>query len=118
VIARFPQNTATLAVNFAEAKNAPQPTLTNLRAVSRKLSPANWQRKPTLPRRANMEKKDGGQATAHVSLRDYYANAALSGILAGCGSEDYKVNGGYLNASAIARDAFDIADAMIEERVK
>jgi hypothetical protein len=56
-----------------------------------------------------MSKKDDSAAYG-MELRDYFAAAALQGILAG------HQDGAHPNIYSLARDAYRVADAMLKER--
>ena len=56
-----------------------------------------------------MSKKDDSAAYG-MELRDYFAAAAMQGILAG------HQDGAHPNIYSLARDAYRVADAMLEER--
>ncbi len=58
-----------------------------------------------------MSKKDDSAAYG-MELRDYFAAAALQGILAG------HQDGAHPNFYSLARDAYRVADAMLKERVE
>ena len=55
--------------------------------------------------------KDGGPAFLPVSLRDYFAAAALQGILA-----TQAATGNTLSVSVLAFQSYATADAMLAER--
>jgi hypothetical protein len=50
-----------------------------------------------------------------MTLRDYFASAAMQGILAGSGEEDGFVR---YDADALAEQVYVMADAMLEARKK
>lgn len=54
---------------------------------------------------------DGGPALPVMSLRDYFAAQALQGI---CASGP----GNHMTSQRIAAEAYDLADAMLVERLK
>jgi hypothetical protein len=56
-----------------------------------------------------MSKKDDSAAYG-MELRDYFAAAAVQGILAG------HQDGAHPNIYSLARDAYRVADAMLKER--
>ena len=56
-----------------------------------------------------MSKKDDSAAYG-MELRDYFAAAAMQGILAG------HQDGAHPNIYSLARDAYRVADAMLKER--
>ena len=59
-------------------------------------------------------KDDGGSPCSEVlSLRDYFASAAMQGILAGSGEEDGFVR---YDAEALAEQVYVMADAMLKAR--
>jgi hypothetical protein len=58
-----------------------------------------------------MSKKDDSAAYG-MDLRDYFAAAAMQGILAG------HQDGAHPNIYSLARDAYRVADAMLKERVE
>ena len=61
-------------------------------------------------------KDDGGSPCSEVlSLRDYFASAAMQGILAGSGEEDGFVR---YDAEALAEQVYVMANAMLEARKK
>jgi hypothetical protein len=61
-------------------------------------------------------KDDGGSPCSEVlSLRDYFASAAMQGILAGSGEEDGFVR---YDAEALAEQVYVMANAMLEARRK
>jgi hypothetical protein len=58
-----------------------------------------------------MSKKDDSAAYG-MELRDYFAAAAVQGILAG------HQDGAHPNIHSLARDAYRVADAMLKERAE
>jgi hypothetical protein len=61
-------------------------------------------------------KEDGASPCADVlTLRDYFASAAMQGILAGSGEEDGFVR---YDAEALAEQVYVMANAMLEARKK
>ena len=61
-------------------------------------------------------KDDGGSPCSDVlTLRDYFASAAMQGILAGSGEEDGFVR---YDAEALAEQVYVMANAMLEARRK
>jgi len=56
-----------------------------------------------------MSKKEDSAAYG-MELRDYFAAAAMQGILAG------HQDGAHPNIYSLARDSYRVADAMLEER--
>jgi len=59
-----------------------------------------------------MSKKDEAKAAYGMELRDYFAAAAMQGMLAG------QVNGAHPNVWELARDAYKVADIMAVVRVQ
>jgi hypothetical protein len=57
-----------------------------------------------------MGKNDGGQASSAVSLRDYFAAAAVQGLAVSWGQ------GNDVTVDDLAEDAYRVADAMIAAR--
>jgi len=64
-----------------------------------------------------IEMKDDGASPCSdvLSLRDYFASAAMQGILAGSGEEDGFVR---YDAEALAEQVYVMANAMLEARKK
>jgi hypothetical protein len=61
-------------------------------------------------------KEDGASPCSDVlTLRDYFASAAMQGILAGSGEEDGFVR---YDAEALAEQVYVMANAMLEARKK
>jgi hypothetical protein len=59
-------------------------------------------------------KDDGGSPCSEVlSLRDYFASAAMQGILAGSGEEDGFIR---YDAEALAEQVYVMADEMLKAR--
>ena len=59
-------------------------------------------------------KEDGASPCSEVlTLRDYFASAAMQGILAGSGEEDGFVR---YDAKALAAQVYVMADAMLKAR--
>ena len=56
-----------------------------------------------------------GEPEKGMTLRDYFASAAMQGILAGSGEEDGFVR---YDADALAEQVYVMADAMLEARKK
>jgi len=50
-----------------------------------------------------------------MSLRDYYAGECLTGYLS---SDEHGDFGGHKTAKSLANSCFEIADAMLKERIK
>ena len=59
-----------------------------------------------------MKTKLEDSAAYGMELRDYFAAAAMQGILAG------HQDGAHPNIYSLARDAYRVADAMIQERAE
>jgi hypothetical protein len=64
-----------------------------------------------------IEMKDDGASPCSdvLTLRDYFASAAMQGILAGSGEEDGFVR---YDAEALAEQVYVMANAMLEARKK
>lgn len=64
---------------------------------------------PAFPVSVEMMGYIGGQGGGGMSLRDYFAAAAMQGMMARIGGHD---------AYLISHDAYIVADAMLKERSK
>lgn len=61
----------------------------------------------------------GDFPTGGMTLRDYFAAKAANGICSSADeNETYTVNGGYHHPETIAKVSYQIADAMLKERLK
>lgn len=59
-----------------------------------------------------MAKREEDRAAYGMELRDYFATAAMQGMLSG------SVEGSHPNVWQLARDAYKVADAMIQVRTE
>ena len=63
-------------------------------------------------------KDTGGPAKDHMTLRDYFAAKAMQGLLAANWCASFRELESSIGSNMVAADAYRMADAMLEERIK